>query len=112
MSLEWVCPSTARLGQQVVCVLIVKSLSTNRLHDVVIHTRIPAGAQVQGTEPKAEKEGELLVWNLGALEPRQEKRHRYADCATDQGQLGLQCVRDLYRLGHGSAACPGTDVGR
>ena len=74
VSLEWVCPSTAQRGQPTTCILIVKSLSTNRLHDVVIHTRVPAGAEVQGTEPKADKDGELLVWNLGPLEPRQEKR--------------------------------------
>jgi uncharacterized repeat protein (TIGR01451 family) len=74
VGLEWVCPSTARLGQPVTCTLIVKSFSTNRLHNVVIHSRIPAGARIGGTQPKADMDGDLLVWQLGNLEPRQEKR--------------------------------------
>jgi uncharacterized repeat protein (TIGR01451 family) len=74
VGLEWICPSTARLGQPVTCTLIVKSLSTNRLHNVVVHGRVPAGARINGTEPKADMDGDLLVWHLGNLEPRQEKR--------------------------------------
>lgn len=74
VGLEWICPTTCRIGQPVTCTIIVKSLSTNRLHNVVIHSQLPAGAQLQATEPKASMEGELLCWHLGTLEPRQEKR--------------------------------------
>ena len=42
--------------------------------EVVLRSRIPSGAAVKATEPKATPEGDILVWNLGNLDPRQEKR--------------------------------------
>ncbi len=89
VSLEWITPAICRLNQMVTCTLVVKSLSTNRLHNVVIHNRLPAGARVQGSEPKADTDGELLVWHLGALEPRQEKRIDLQVVPTTKG--GLAC---------------------
>ena len=73
VSLEWVGPNTARLGQPVVCQLVVKNVSTGRVNQVVVRARIPDGVTVSGTEPKAATEDNHLVWNLGNLEVRQEK---------------------------------------
>src|SRR5205823_8353601 len=78
---------TAKLGQPVTCMLIIKSLSTNRLHNVIIHTRVPAGVSVQGTEPKAQMDGDLLMWQLGTLEPGQEKRLDIQMVPTAKGSL-------------------------
>ena len=74
VSLEWICPATAKLGQPVTCQVIVKSLSTNRLHQVVLRARLPVGVVAKASEPKATPEGELLIWELGTMEPRQERR--------------------------------------
>jgi uncharacterized repeat protein (TIGR01451 family) len=74
VSLQWICPPTAKLHQQVNCTIIVKSLSANRLHHVTVRYRVPAGVTVKGTEPQAVADGEFYVWQLGNLEPRQEKR--------------------------------------
>jgi uncharacterized repeat protein (TIGR01451 family) len=74
VSIEWLYPPNARLNQPVTCTLIVKSISINRLHQVVVRGRVPAGAVVKSTEPKATNEGDLLVWRLGDMEPRQERR--------------------------------------
>jgi hypothetical protein len=73
VSLEWVGPNTARLGQPVVCQLVVKNISTCRVSQVVVRARIPEGVSIRGTEPKAVTEDNHLVWNLGSLEVRQEK---------------------------------------
>src|SRR5262249_50926045 len=89
VSLEWVCPALCRLNQPVTCTLIVKSLSTNRLHNVVIHNRLPAGRPVQGTEPKPEADSDPLVWRLGSRESRQEKRIDLQVVPTTKG--GLAC---------------------
>jgi uncharacterized repeat protein (TIGR01451 family) len=74
ISLEWLHPTTVRLGQPLTCTLIVKSLSMNRLHQVVVRYRVPAGATVRGTEPKAAETDDMLVWQLGNFDPRQERR--------------------------------------
>jgi hypothetical protein len=74
VSLQWICPPAARLNQPLVCTIIIKSLSTNRLHQVMVKNKVPPGIEVKGTEPKADAEGDMLTWQLGSLEPRQEKR--------------------------------------
>jgi uncharacterized repeat protein (TIGR01451 family) len=74
VSLEWICPATCKLGLPVTCQIIVKSLSTNRLHQVMLRARIPTGVVTKATEPKATPEGDVLTWDLGTLEPRQERR--------------------------------------
>lgn len=74
VSLEWICPATAKLGQPVTCQIVVKSLSNGRLHQVALRARLPAGVVVKASEPAGTADGELLVWELGTLEPRQEKR--------------------------------------
>jgi hypothetical protein len=87
VSLQWICPPTARLNQPVLCTIIIKSLSANRLHQVVVRNRIPAGVVVKGTEPRAVTEGDVLVWRLGSLEPRQEKRLDLSLVPTTRGSL-------------------------
>ncbi len=87
VSLEWVYPATARVGQKFTCTLVVKSLSTNPLQQVEVFNRIPAGIAVQETEPKAATESDLLIWRLGTLEPRQEKRLDVHLVSTTKGSL-------------------------
>jgi uncharacterized repeat protein (TIGR01451 family) len=75
VSLQWICPPTAKLNQAITCTIVVKSLSANQLHQVAVRYRVPNGITVQGTEPNAKaEEGNVLVWELGNFEPRQEKR--------------------------------------
>jgi uncharacterized repeat protein (TIGR01451 family) len=90
VSLQWICPPTAKLNQPVTCTIVVKSLSANRLHQVVVSYRIPAGATVKGSEPPATTEGEILVWRLGSLEPRQEKRLDLHLVPSTKGALACQ----------------------
>jgi uncharacterized repeat protein (TIGR01451 family) len=89
VSLEWIGPSTAKVGQSVTYQLVVKNISACRVYQVVVHERLPEGANVTATEPKAVTEDNMLRWDLGTMEPRQEKR------------LDLQMVP----AGIGSLAC-------
>ncbi|MCC6420989.1 MAG: DUF11 domain-containing protein [Gemmataceae bacterium] len=89
LSLEWVCPSNARLGQPVTCQIIVKSISTNRVHGVVLRARIPEGVTVKATEPKGNPAGDAYVWELGTFEPRQEKRLDLLMLPTTRANLAL-----------------------
>jgi uncharacterized repeat protein (TIGR01451 family) len=74
ISLEWVGPATAKVDQPISFQIMVKNIGACRAYQVVVHNRIPAGVAVNATEPKAESDDSLLAWNLGTLEPRQEKR--------------------------------------
>lgn len=90
LSMEWLYPTTVRLGQPVTCTLIVKSLSTNRLQQVVVRQPVPVGATIQATEPKATQVGDLLVWQMGNFEPRQERRIDIRLLPTAKGSLPCQ----------------------
>jgi uncharacterized repeat protein (TIGR01451 family) len=74
VSLEWIGPPTAKVGQAVTYQLIVKNLSAAPVMQVVVRNRVPNGVSVQATEPKAFNEGNVWAWDLGTLQPRQEKR--------------------------------------
>jgi uncharacterized repeat protein (TIGR01451 family) len=74
VSLEWVGPATAKVGQPVSYQLVVKNISVSPVTQVVVKAVIPDGASVSATEPKAATENNHLVWDIGSLEPRQEKR--------------------------------------
>jgi uncharacterized repeat protein (TIGR01451 family) len=87
ISLEWLHPTTVRLGQPLTCTLIVKSLSMNRLHQVVVRYRVPTGVTVRGAEPAATTNDDLLVWQLGNFDPRQERRIDLHLMPTAKGNL-------------------------
>jgi uncharacterized repeat protein (TIGR01451 family) len=75
ISVEWLGPTAVKVGQAVVCMVVVKNTGMSPVHQVVVLTRLPAGLSVQATEPKAmKKEGEnSWSWDLGTLDPQQQK---------------------------------------
>jgi uncharacterized repeat protein (TIGR01451 family) len=73
VSIEWQGPAAAKVGQPADYSLLVRNTSNIPVHDVVLRVRIPAGLVVQGTEPKAGMENNVLVWEIGALVAKQEK---------------------------------------
>jgi hypothetical protein len=74
VSVEWIGPPAAKVGQSVTYQIIVKNICASRIYHVVLHTRMPEGATVSASEPKAVSEDHMLTWNLGILESREEKR--------------------------------------
>ena len=74
VSIEWVGPPAAKVGQPVSYQIIVKNIGVTLLQQVSVKCPIPATVKVTATEPKATPEDGGLVWNVGQLEPRQEKR--------------------------------------
>jgi uncharacterized repeat protein (TIGR01451 family) len=74
VSLEWIGPPAIKLGQAVTFQIIVKNVSPIPVQQVVVRNRLPAGVTVQQTEPKAFNDVNTLTWDLGTLEPRQERR--------------------------------------
>jgi uncharacterized repeat protein (TIGR01451 family) len=74
VSIEWIGPPTAKLGQPVAYQILIKNISLVPLQQVQVKVPMPQGAKLTATEPKAVSEGDNLCWTLGALEPREEKR--------------------------------------
>jgi uncharacterized repeat protein (TIGR01451 family) len=74
VSVEWIGPPSAKVGQSVTYQLVVKNVCASPVYQAVLHVRVPSGTTVSATEPKAVDEDEMLMWALGTMEPRQEKR--------------------------------------
>jgi uncharacterized repeat protein (TIGR01451 family) len=90
VSLEWIGPPIAKIGQPLSYQILVKNITTIAVHQVVVRNQLPAGVTVNATEPKAAAQGNLLVWDLGTLEPRQEKRLDMQLVAENKGNLACQ----------------------
>jgi uncharacterized repeat protein (TIGR01451 family) len=92
VSLEWIGPASAKLGQPVTYQIIVKNISALPVQQVVVRNRIPAGITVQATEPRAFNEANTLVWDLGTLQPRQEKRLDIQLLPEAKGDMACQAM--------------------
>jgi uncharacterized repeat protein (TIGR01451 family) len=74
VSIEWIGPTSAKVGQPISYQIVVKNNGVNTVQDVCVRSKIAAGVKVTATEPRASNEDDTLVWKLGNLEPRQEVR--------------------------------------
>jgi uncharacterized repeat protein (TIGR01451 family) len=72
VALEWIGPSAARVGQPADYGVAVRNTCPIPVQQVLVRVRVPAGMSVAATEPKALTEGNVIVWDLGTLAPRQE----------------------------------------
>ena len=72
VGLDWVGPTILKVGAPAEYTVLVRSLSTIPLHKVIVQVKVPAGAKVVATEPKAQGTETVLMWDLGTLSPRQE----------------------------------------
>ncbi len=73
MTIEWIGPSAAQVGEQAEYTLLIRNTSSLPLHKVQANVQLATGMAVKGTKPGALTEGEVLVWQLGTLLPKQQK---------------------------------------
>jgi uncharacterized repeat protein (TIGR01451 family) len=90
VSLEWVGPATAKVGQPNNYTLVVRNICNIPVQQVLVRVRIPSGLSCSDTEPKAVAEGNVLVWELGALQAREEKVLAMKLLAEQKGDVSPQ----------------------
>jgi uncharacterized repeat protein (TIGR01451 family) len=73
VSLEWMGTGVAKVGQPGDYALVIRNTCNIPVQQVIVRVRIPAGLTVMGTEPHANNEGGILVWELGTLMAKQER---------------------------------------
>jgi uncharacterized repeat protein (TIGR01451 family) len=72
VSLEWTGPTGGRVGQPADYTVTVRNTCNLPVQQVMVRVRIPHGITVTTTKPKAYAEGNVLMWELGTLSPKQE----------------------------------------
>lgn len=91
VTVEWVGPPLARLGQPLNYTLQVRNAGAAAVEDVHVRVRLPGGLTAASTEPPAASgDGATLNWEIGALPSRQEKLLRLKLVADTKGDLAPQ----------------------
>jgi uncharacterized repeat protein (TIGR01451 family) len=90
VSLEWVGPATAKVGQPNGYSLVVRNTCNIPVQQVLVRVRIPSGLSCAETEPKAVAEANVFVWELGALQAKQEKVLQMKLLAEQKGDAAPQ----------------------
>jgi uncharacterized repeat protein (TIGR01451 family) len=92
VSIEWVGPPAVKLGQPALFQVVVKNVSANPIYQAVVRSRIPEGATIKGTEPKATPDADSLTWDVGTLQPQQERRLDVQLIPGIKGRLACQAT--------------------
>jgi uncharacterized repeat protein (TIGR01451 family) len=87
ISMEWLGPVAAKIGHPGDYTLLLRNTCAIPLQQVLVRVRVPNGLTVAGTEPKAMAEGNVLVWELGTLQAKQEKNLQMKLTAETKGDL-------------------------
>lgn len=88
MTIQKIAPPEAVLGQPFIYHVLVKNSGTTSAREVVVEDRIPAGAKLTGTIPRAEQINDRIIWRLGAMGPGEEKKISIRVIPEKPGQIG------------------------
>jgi uncharacterized repeat protein (TIGR01451 family) len=87
VSLEWVGPPTAKVGQLAEYTLAVRNVSNMPVSEVVVRVLVPTGLNVAATEPRHTVESNMMKWELGTLLAKQERNIQLKMTAESKGDL-------------------------
>jgi uncharacterized repeat protein (TIGR01451 family) len=85
--LEWIGPSSLKVGQPTGYQMIVRNQGTETVSGVIVRDRISNLVKVTKVEPEGEKVESGYEWNLGDLAPRQEKRITVSMVVEKKGEI-------------------------
>ena len=88
MTIQKIAPPEAVLGQPFIYHVLVKNTGTTAAREVVVEDRIPPGAKLTGTIPRAEQIKDRIIWRLGAMGPGTEKKISIRVIPEAPGQIG------------------------
>lgn len=90
VSLEWVGPPVAKVGQPADFSLVVRNACNIPVQQVMVRVRIPQGMNLAAAEPKAVTENNVLMWELGTMQPKQERNLQMKLLPETKGDVGCQ----------------------
>ncbi|MSR54582.1 MAG: DUF11 domain-containing protein [Gemmataceae bacterium] len=88
--LEWHGLPTLQVGVAAEYTLVARNTSSIPLHKVIVQVKVPAGAKVAGTEPKAEGSDSVLLWDLGTMAARQDRVVKMSFIPSEKGDMQCQ----------------------
>ena len=92
VTLQWIGPQSAKIGQAAAWQIVVKNVSSSPVHQVVVRNRLPAGVTLTSAEPKPIGDAGLQMWELGTMQPRQERRIEMQLLPESRGDLRCEAT--------------------
>jgi uncharacterized repeat protein (TIGR01451 family) len=97
VSLRWITPTTASLGQEATCQLVVRNMSATPALAVLVEVHLPKSVAASHCDPAPTEDGQLLTWNLGNLPAGAAKTLQMGLTATERAALSptaaVTCTR-------------------
>ncbi len=90
VSLEWTGPTMGRVGVPTDYTVTVRNICTIPVQQVMVRVRVPAGVLIAATKPKAYMEGNVLMWELGTLQAKQEMNLQVRLVPESKGDIGCR----------------------
>ncbi|MFG0333843.1 MAG: hypothetical protein ACF8TS_10815, partial [Maioricimonas sp. JB049] len=88
LKIEKIAPPQAVLGEPVIYEILIRNVGNSTARDVTVEDRIPRGATLTGTKPRAELIDRRLTWRLGSITPGQEESIKIRVIPTEPGEIG------------------------
>lgn len=85
--LTWTAPAESRVNRADPYTLTVTNTGTQAVQKVVVQVRVPNGVAVGDSEPAASVTGSVLLWELGTMQPRDEKQLRMKLSSPVRGEV-------------------------
>ncbi|MEZ6065261.1 MAG: hypothetical protein R3B90_06045 [Planctomycetaceae bacterium] len=101
LQIEKDAPPKAVLNEPLVYNIRVRNVGRTAAHQVTIEDKIPKGSVLRGTIPEAEQDprDKHLIWQLGTLQPGEERLIRVQIVPTEPGEIGsVATVRFVGRV--------------
>ncbi|HEY1379102.1 MAG TPA: hypothetical protein VGF55_20035 [Gemmataceae bacterium] len=90
VSVEWAGPVAAKVGQPNDYAVIVRNTCNVAVQQVLVRVRLAGAASVLTAEPKPMIEDNVLSWDVGTLQPKEEKALRLRLAAAARGDIAAQ----------------------
>lgn len=87
VSLEWVGATTTKIGRASTFQILVKNTGNTDAQQVTVRHKLPQGVKLQKTSPEGSSHEDTWIWNLGTLQPGQQKRIELEYLPQAQGEL-------------------------
>lgn len=81
-------PEQVKVGKVATFVIQVRNVGSVEALDVQVHDRVPAGMRLVDSAPQPQMQGDLMLWQLGALEPGGERTISLQLVPEAEGELG------------------------
>jgi uncharacterized repeat protein (TIGR01451 family) len=90
VSLEWIGPPAAKVGQVNDYAVVVRNACNVPVQQVLVRVRLTGAASVLSVEPKGTVEDNVLSWDVGTMQPKEDKTVHLKIVAAARGDVAAQ----------------------